>query len=119
MPYSTPYPICIFCDHKANSREHAIPKWMSKQLGIKALMPVTAGNATPRKQPISFASHRKHIFCKGCNKHFKQVTCQAPPLDRGDGARRPRFARRRVQRARRTARTRTLQATRREARLSG
>src|SRR5205809_7858940 len=28
---------CIFCGARANSREHAIPEWLSKRMGIREL----------------------------------------------------------------------------------
>ena len=81
MANPKPYPRCIFCDEKANSREHAIPAWMSKRLGIKVFLHnVQWVELTPRKQPISFASHRARIFCKGCNQHFKHLEDAAIPL---------------------------------------
>jgi hypothetical protein len=43
---------------------------MSKRLKIKEVMPGRTGNLTPRRQPISFASHRARIVCKPCNTHF-------------------------------------------------
>ena len=81
VPHPTPYPRCIFCGKKADSREHAIPAWMSRRLGIKAFLhTVVWENITPRKQPISFASHRARIFCAGCNHHFKHLEDAAIPL---------------------------------------
>jgi hypothetical protein len=76
----TPYPRCIFCGAKADSREHAIPKWMSKRLGIKIRLVGQSHNITPRRQPISFASHRARIFSKPCNAHFKHLEDAAIPL---------------------------------------
>lgn len=83
MPHPTPYPRCIFCGAKANSREHAIPKWVAKRLGLKGIQlhhREVSTIATRRKQPISFASHRERIFCKGCNAHFKHLEDEAIPL---------------------------------------
>jgi hypothetical protein len=69
-----PYPPCIYCGAKANSRAHAIPEWISKQLGIKEFIPAETywgWGGKPRKQPISFSSYRAvHILCGPCNTHF-------------------------------------------------
>jgi hypothetical protein len=75
------YPRCIFCGEKADSREHAIPKWMSKRLGIKEMMGGRSGGglAQPRHS-ISFASFRARIFCTGCNTHFKHLEDKVIPL---------------------------------------
>ena len=80
MPHPKPYPLCIFCGARANSREHAIPKWMSKRLGIRDYLFTRSSNLTPRKQPISFASHRARIFCRPCNTHFKHLEDKVIPL---------------------------------------
>lgn len=80
MPYRTPYPPCIWCDARANSREHAIPAWMSKRLGINAQMSGWTIGLPARRHPISFKSHRKRIFCKPCNTHFKHLEDEAIPL---------------------------------------
>lgn len=80
MPFSTPYPTCIWCGARANSREHAIPKWMSKQLKIKGFLRGNSHGITARRQPISFASHRARIFCEPCNTHFKHLEDAAIPL---------------------------------------
>ncbi|MEA2333126.1 MAG: hypothetical protein QOH58_3264 [Thermoleophilaceae bacterium] len=77
MNHPTPYPRCIFCGAKANSREHAIPHWISKRLGVKDFLPAdtafVGGRLQRRKQPISFASYRAHTLCRPCNKHFKHL----------------------------------------------
>ena len=78
-----PYPTCIFCGEKANSREHAIPKWLSKRFGLEGIMLHSAessGVQAPRKQPISFASHRARIMCSDCNTHFKHLEDSAIPI---------------------------------------
>jgi hypothetical protein len=80
VPYSTPYPRCIFCGERANSREHAIPAWISKRLGIKAFMVSGKGNLKPIRHKISFASFRAKIFCRDCNTHFKHLEDRAIPL---------------------------------------
>ncbi len=68
---------CIFCGGKADSMEHVIPAWISKQLGIKEYLypdrPPRRGEVGRASQPISFASFRARIFCKECNKHFKDL----------------------------------------------
>jgi hypothetical protein len=83
MTNPKPYPRCIFCGARANSREHAVPAWISKRLGIREfLAPETAiiHGVTRRRQPISFASHRARIFCKTCNTHFKHLEDAVIPL---------------------------------------
>lgn len=83
MAHPKPYPRCIFCEAKADSREHAIPAWVGKRLGIRKeeLRMVLARDAAPRrKQPIVFGSHRERIFCSSCNKHFKALEDEAIPL---------------------------------------
>lgn len=80
MTHPIPYPRCIFCGARADSREHAIPKWMSKRFQIRDMLVGRAGNLPERKQPISFASHRRRIFCAGCNRHFKHLEDAALPL---------------------------------------
>jgi hypothetical protein len=80
VPYSTPYPSCIFCGGRADSREHAIPAWMSKRLGIKEQIQGRSVGMAPPRHPLSFASHRGRILCKGCNTHFKHLEDAAIPL---------------------------------------
>lgn len=54
---------------------------MSKRLGIKVFLnPVQWVKVSPRKQPVSFASHRARIFCSECNTHFKHLEDAAIPL---------------------------------------
>jgi hypothetical protein len=74
--------LCIFCGAKANSREHAIPKWIAKRFGMRGVMmhPVVMLNITPRKQPVSFGSHRERIFCSDCNTHFKSLEDEVIPI---------------------------------------
>lgn len=81
MTHPSPYPRCIFCDDKANSREHAIPKWIAKRFNMRAveMNPVYVLNIKPRKQPVRFGSHRERIFCKACNKHFKDLEDEVIP----------------------------------------
>jgi hypothetical protein len=80
VPYSTPYPSCIFCGAKANSREHAIPKWISKRFNLKGFAEVLGFGYRQWRHQVSFASHRGHIFCKSCNAHFKQLEDEVIPL---------------------------------------
>lgn len=83
MPHPKPYPRCIFCGARANSREHAVPAWIAKRLGVRDFLdPQTAltHKIAPRKQPISFASHRARIFCVGCNTRFKHLEDAVIPL---------------------------------------
>jgi hypothetical protein len=78
-----PYPRCIFCGAKANSREHAIPKWIGKRFHLKQedLEIVLARDAEPRrKQPIKVGSHRERIFCTPCNQHFGALEDEAVTL---------------------------------------
>lgn len=73
---------CIFCGAPADSKEHVVPSWISRRLGIKTFLTQTStgGRVVPQKQPISFASHRKRIFCTGCNTHFKHLEDAVIPL---------------------------------------
>ena len=68
---------------QTNGREHVIPAWIAKRLGVKEYLApgdtVVAGG-TPRKQPVSFASYRARIFCSGCNTHFKHLEDAVIPL---------------------------------------
>lgn len=83
MPHPNPYPPCIFCGDRANSREHAVPAWISRRLGIRDFLSTQGAvihNVMPRKQPISFASHRARIFCSSCNTHFKHLEDAVIPL---------------------------------------
>ena len=80
MVHPNPYPSCIFCGAKADSHEHAIPKWISKRLGIKAQMYGEARGLAPPRHAISFASHRPRIFCAPCNKHFGLLEEAVAPL---------------------------------------
>ena len=79
-----PPPVCAFCGDKANSREYAIPAWISKRLGIKDELSAEdafiAGGARRHKQPISFASHRAPVMCRPCNKHFKHLEDSVIPM---------------------------------------
>jgi hypothetical protein len=81
MPHPRPYPRCIWCGARANSREHAIPKWIGERLGIKEMMTGTVtGDVPPIRHKVSFRSHRKHIFCKKCNRHFGLLEERVIPL---------------------------------------
>ena len=76
MAHPKQYPRCVFCGARANSREHAVPAWIARRLGIREFLPVDTAyivGLARRKQPISFASHRARIFCSDCNKHFKHL----------------------------------------------
>jgi hypothetical protein len=44
------------------------------------LYPTYFEGASPRRHPISFASHRERIFCKDCNYHFKHLEDEAADL---------------------------------------
>jgi predicted RNA-binding Zn-ribbon protein involved in translation (DUF1610 family) len=82
-PPKTPV-ACIFCEAKADSMEHVIPGWISRQLGIRKYLypdgPPRRGDVGRASQPISFASFRARIFCKGCNRHFKDLEDDVIPL---------------------------------------
>jgi hypothetical protein len=74
---------CIFCGQKANSYEHIVPEWISNRLGIKAVISMEGSiqiGPEPRRRPISFASYRARIFCKGCNAHFKHLEDAVIPV---------------------------------------
>lgn len=75
---------CVFCTNKADSYEHAIPAWISKQLGIKSYLTADPTLSTPTPgQPsrdIAFASYRKRILCTSCNTHFKHLEDEVIPL---------------------------------------
>jgi hypothetical protein len=77
-----PYPRCIFCGERANSREHAIPAWIAKRFGLVGVMlsPTLVIGTNPPKQPISVANHRKRIFCEECNRHFKALEDDVIPI---------------------------------------
>lgn len=74
---------CVFCGSRADSKEHVIPAWISKRLGIRDFL--SADDALVvgrerRRQRISFASHRARILCAGCNAHFKHLEDAVIPL---------------------------------------
>jgi hypothetical protein len=75
---------CVFCGATADSKEHLIPAWISKRLGIRDFLSerdaFIAGGIPRRTQPISFASHRAEVFCDGCNSHFKALEDDVIPL---------------------------------------
>jgi hypothetical protein len=75
---------CVFCPAAANSKEHAIPGWISKRLGVRDFLPADSafvlGSMAPRTQPISFASYRARVLCTDCNTHFKHLEDAVIPL---------------------------------------
>lgn len=77
-------PTCLFCGAAADSHEHVIPKWISKQLGVRGFLPAEhaffTGAIEPRSQDISFASYRARIMCTPCNTHFKHLEDAVIPL---------------------------------------
>ena len=82
VPPIKPAKTCILCGARANSMEHVIPAWISKQLGIKERIEVKNAmqiGLRPRKQPISFGSYRARIFCAGCNAHFHHLEDEVIP----------------------------------------
>jgi hypothetical protein len=86
-----PYPLCIFCDQRANSHEHAIPAWIAKRFDIKLGLTYDAAESfgsPPPTQQMTVANLRRRIFCKECNAHFKHLEDEAipilEPMARGD-----------------------------------
>lgn len=83
VPPTKPEKKCIFCGARADSMEHVIPAWISKQLGIKERIDMDGSiqiGRQVRRQPISFASYRARIFCAGCNEHFHHLEDEVIPL---------------------------------------
>ncbi len=80
----TPYPLCRFCLAPANSREHVVPAWISKRLGINEFLSAedafVAPGGTRRSQDISFANYRARVMCADCNGHFKHLEDAVIPL---------------------------------------
>ena len=75
--------LCIFCNRKADSMEHAIPDWVAKRLGlenVKLFHDPTSVIPTTRTQPIAVSSHRAEILCIGCNAHFGRLEEETIPL---------------------------------------
>jgi hypothetical protein len=74
----------VFCPARANSKEHAIPEWISKRRGVRDFLPADSafvvGAMEPRTQPISFASYRARVLCTDCNTHFKHLEDAVIPL---------------------------------------
>lgn len=62
---------CIFCGARVNSREHAIPEWLSKRMGIRELgfHPGHFGEDEGLElRPLIKCEHLKtKQVCKGCN----------------------------------------------------
>jgi len=77
VPHPRPYPRCIFCSQPADSREHALPRWIAKRVSpdtnIFLETAETFGPVEMRRQPISLKNHRARILCGGCNRHFKAL----------------------------------------------
>jgi hypothetical protein len=74
---------CIFCGDRADSMEHVIPAWISKQLGIREMIDMDGAiqlGRQARRQPISFASYRARIFCAKCNEHFHHLEDEVIPI---------------------------------------
>lgn len=63
MAHPSPYPLCIFCDERANSREHAIPKWVGKRFGMSVAHKFAGDQSlvTPEKRTIG-AYHAMVMF---------------------------------------------------------
>jgi hypothetical protein len=66
---------CIFCENKADSKEHAIPKWIAKRFGLKGefLGEIASIHAPAKKQHTSIGSHRAMILCNRCQSHFGRL----------------------------------------------
>jgi hypothetical protein len=82
-PERESFPDCIFCGNPADSKEHVIPRWISKRLDVRNELlprPGTPGLASRRRQPISFGSFRRRFFCEECNTHFKGLEDRTLPL---------------------------------------
>lgn len=81
---ATAAPECAFCDRSGDSREHVIPEWLSKRLGITAEIPAEVAFRVParrrRKQPISFGGYRAPVMCHPCNEHFGRLEEAVIPL---------------------------------------
>ena len=75
---------CVFCDEKADSYEHVVPRWISKRLGLRNVLSADkafiVGSDSSPTRPISLASYRARIFCTGCNTHFKHLEDAVIPL---------------------------------------
>jgi hypothetical protein len=76
-----PIRLCIFCESKANSREHAIPRWVGRRFpelrAVELYHMRESTIPTTRRQPIRFATHRERIFCTSCNEHFSHLEEEA------------------------------------------
>ena len=73
---------CIFCGARANSREHAIPEWLSKRMGIRELG-FHPGHFSEdeglKLRPLIKCEYlkTKHV-CKGCNNGWmSELECWA------------------------------------------
>lgn len=92
MAHPKPYPVCVFCGAKADSREHAIPKWIAKRFGLREVELTEieiSTSVTRRKQAIRVSSFRARVFCRECNKHFKHLEDAVIPLIEPMGKGRP------------------------------
>jgi hypothetical protein len=80
----TPAPECAFCDRPGDSREHVIPEWLSKRLGINAQIPAEVAFRVRarrrRKQAIPFGGYRAPVMCHPCNEHFGRLEEIVIPL---------------------------------------
>jgi hypothetical protein len=79
-----PAPECAFCDRPGDSREHVIPEWLSRRLGIDAEMPAEVAFRVRarrrRKQAISFGGYRAPVMCVPCNEHLGRLEEAVIPL---------------------------------------
>jgi hypothetical protein len=81
VPRVASSPKCIFDENRADSHEHAIPKWIAKRFGLRGVfLTQLATNLPPAKQPLSVASFRRRIFCADCNRHFKHLEDAVIPI---------------------------------------
>jgi hypothetical protein len=57
---------CVFCDNKADEREHIIPKWILKKLEWgRGPFHISFDNKTPIE--MGSPEHKARVVCKACN----------------------------------------------------
>jgi hypothetical protein len=82
--HATSAPECAFCGSPGDSREHVIPEWLSKRLGINAEIPAEVAFGVRarrrRKHAISFGGYRAPVMCHPCNEHFGRLEETVIPL---------------------------------------
>lgn len=83
MHLKRPYPRCVFCGERATSREHVIPAWVSKRLGLGGelrAVEIAGFEGTHDTRQASVTNFRRRIFCKACNQHFKDLEDAVIPI---------------------------------------